>query len=154
MMKFPPFFLTFLPEYSKISPNLGKFCPLSLTMIFWKFLMKTEILNKNFWEKNVMHQGNNEILWQNKYTPLQFCDRINIHPWLPGSFSGRDSSPRPHLGPEPRNLISLAIFMMEQATTLQAPDTSTMASWLARASNLLGAVTKGRPVRSDTLAAT
>ena len=72
----------------------------------------------------------------------------------PGSFSGRLSSPRPHLGPEPRNLMSLAIFMREQATTLHAPLTSTMASWEARASNLLGAVTKGRPVSSDTLAAT
>ena len=51
-------------------------------------------------------------------------------------------------------LMSLAIFMMEQATTLHAPLTSTMASWEASASNLLGAVTKGRPVSSDTLEAT
>ena len=50
--------------------------------------------------------------------------------------------------------MSLAIFMMEQATTLHAPLTSTMASWEASASNLLGAVTKGRPVSSDTLEAT
>ncbi len=72
----------------------------------------------------------------------------------PGSFSGRDSSPRPQRGPEARNLRSLAIFMSEHAMTLSAPDTSTMASWAARASNLLGAVTKGRPVREDTLEAT
>ena len=69
---------------------------------------------------------------------------------LPGSFSGREISPSPHLGPEARNLRSLAIFMMEQATVLRAPETSTMASWAANASNLLGAVTKGRPVRSET----
>ena len=29
---------------------------------------------------------------------------------LPGSFSGKESSPRPHLGPEPRNRMSLAIL--------------------------------------------
>jgi len=28
---------------------------------------------------------------------------------LPGSFSGRDNSPKPHLGPLPRNLMSFAI---------------------------------------------
>ena len=73
---------------------------------------------------------------------------------LPGSFSGSESSPRPHRGPEAKNLRSLAIFIMEQAMTLRAPETSTMASWAAKASNLLGAVSKGKPVISDTLAAT
>ena len=48
----------------------------------------------------------------------------------------------------------MAIFMMEHAITLRAPETSTMASWAASASNLLGAVTKGRPVMSETLEAT
>ncbi len=73
---------------------------------------------------------------------------------LPGSFSGRDNSPRPQRGPEPKNLRSLAIFMIEQEMTLRAPDTSTMASWAARASNLLGAVTKGNPVITAHFAAT
>merc|ERR1712008_46303 len=73
---------------------------------------------------------------------------------LPGSFSGRDNSPRPHRGPEAKNLRSLAIFIMEQDMTLRAPETSTIASWAAKASNLLGAVTNGNPVISDTLAAT
>ena len=41
---------------------------------------------------------------------------------LPGSFSGSDSSPSPHLGPEARNRKSLAIFMMEQAITFNAPE--------------------------------
>ena len=30
----------------------------------------------------------------------------------PGSFSGNDNSPSPLLGPEPRNLISLAIYFL------------------------------------------
>ena len=40
---------------------------------------------------------------------------------LPGSFSGKESSPRPLLGPDPRNLISLAIFIREAAQVLKAP---------------------------------
>ena len=54
---------------------------------------------------------------------------------LPGSFSGKLSSPRPHRGPEPRYRISLAIFINETAITLRAPWASTNASWEARASN-------------------
>ena len=46
----------------------------------------------------------------------------------PGSFSGKDNSPRPLLGPDPRNLISLAIFMIEQATVFKLPCNSTKAS--------------------------
>jgi hypothetical protein len=59
---------------------------------------------------------------------------------LPGSFSGKDNSPRPHLGPEPRNRISLAIFIKLQAMTFRAPCNSIIASWAANASNLLGAL--------------
>lgn len=44
--------------------------------------------------------------------------------------------------------MSLPIFMSEAATVLSAPEASTSASWAARASNLLGAVTKGRFVSS------
>ena len=47
---------------------------------------------------------------------------------LPGSFSGKDNSPRPHRGPEAKNRISLAIFITEQAITFKAPETSTRAS--------------------------
>ena len=65
---------------------------------------------------------------------------------LPGSFSGRLSSPNPHRGPDPKYLISFAIFMNETARTLSAPEASTMASWAARASNLFGAVWKVSPV--------
>ena len=61
---------------------------------------------------------------------------------LPGSFSGKESSPNPQRGPEPRNLISLAIFIKLQATTLSVPWSSTIASCAARASNLLGALKK------------
>jgi hypothetical protein len=39
----------------------------------------------------------------------------------PGSFSGREISPRPHLGPDPRNLISLAIFIKDTAKVFKAP---------------------------------
>ena len=42
---------------------------------------------------------------------------------LPGSFSGNEISPRPHLGPEPKNLRSLAIFIKETAITFKAPET-------------------------------
>lgn len=68
----------------------------------------------------------------------------------PGSFSGSESSPKPQRGPDARNLMSLAIFMMEHASTFNAPETSTIASCAASASNLLGAVTNGRPVSSET----
>uniref|UniRef100_A0A1B0C9J3 Mos1 transposase HTH domain-containing protein n=1 Tax=Lutzomyia longipalpis TaxID=7200 RepID=A0A1B0C9J3_LUTLO len=72
---------------------------------------------------------------------------------LPGSFSGSISSPRPQRGPEPRKRISLAIFMILVAIVLRHPDTSTMASLAARASNLFGAETKGSLVSSAILAA-
>lgn len=39
----------------------------------------------------------------------------------PGSFSGRESSPNPHLGPEPKNLISFAIFIRETAREFIEP---------------------------------
>ena len=64
---------------------------------------------------------------------------------LPGSFSGRMSSPRPQRGPEPRRRRSLAIFIRLHATVFNAPLTWTSASLLASASNLLGAVTNGNP---------
>lgn len=59
---------------------------------------------------------------------------------LPGSFSGNSNSPRPLRGPDPRNLISLAIFMSEQAIVFKVPENSTKASLHYRASNLFGAV--------------
>lgn len=70
---------------------------------------------------------------------------------LPGSFSGKISSPRPERGPEPRNRISFAIFIRLQAVVFMAPLSSTKASWAARASNLFGAVTKGKPGKKDNL---
>ena len=63
---------------------------------------------------------------------------------LPGSFSGKLSSPRPHLGPEPRNLKSLAILKTLTAAVFMLPENSTIGSSAARASNLLFAVLKGR----------
>jgi hypothetical protein len=39
----------------------------------------------------------------------------------PGSFSGKLSSPSPDRGPDPKNLISLAIFIIEQATVFSDP---------------------------------
>ena len=53
----------------------------------------------------------------------------------PGSFSGRFNSPRPHRGPDPRYLISFAIFINETARVFKAPEASTIASCAARASN-------------------
>lgn len=59
---------------------------------------------------------------------------------LPGSFSGKRSSPRPHLGPDPKKRISLAIFITLHATTFNDPLISTIASCAANASNLFGAL--------------
>jgi hypothetical protein len=64
----------------------------------------------------------------------------------PGSFSGKDNSPKPDLGPLPKNLISLAIFIKEQAIVFKVPENSTIASLVYKASNLLGAVTNLCPV--------
>jgi len=71
----------------------------------------------------------------------------------PGSFSGRAISPRPERGPEPRKRISLAILNRETATELRAPWASTSASLVARASNLLGAVTNFSLVKAATSSA-
>ena len=60
----------------------------------------------------------------------------------------------PQRGPDPSHLISLAIFMSEQARVFNAPLASTTASCAASDSNLLGAVTKARPVSSAILSAT
>ncbi len=65
---------------------------------------------------------------------------------LPGSFSGKEISPSPHLGPLHNNLVSLAIVLRLHAMTFRAPDISTRESCPARDSNLLGAETKGREV--------
>lgn len=60
----------------------------------------------------------------------------------PGSFSGKDNSPKPDLGPDPKNLISLAILCKEVATVFKAPEKKIIASLAAKDSNLLGAVVK------------
>lgn len=65
---------------------------------------------------------------------------------LPGSFSGRDNSPNPLRGPDANNLISFAIFLQETAIVFNEPWNSTKASWQAKASNLLGAVSNYNPV--------
>lgn len=67
----------------------------------------------------------------------------------PGSFSGNESSPRPHRGPDAKNRMSLAIFMRLVATVFKEPDIWTRASWQASASNLFGAVTNGNPIESQ-----
>lgn len=40
---------------------------------------------------------------------------------LPGSFSGRINSPKPHRGPEARKRRSLPIFIKLHAITFKAP---------------------------------
>jgi hypothetical protein len=72
----------------------------------------------------------------------------------PGSFSGRESSPRPDLGPEPKNLISFAILFKETARVFNAPCKKTRASLEASDSNLLGAVTNLKPVSFERFSAT
>ncbi len=71
----------------------------------------------------------------------------------PGSFSGSSNSPKPVRGPEPNSLMSLAILNSDTATVLSAPCANTRASWLASASNLFSALTKGSLVISAILAA-
>ena len=65
---------------------------------------------------------------------------------LPGSFSGIFISPIPLRGPELNIRMSFAILKQLMAVRLMAPCNSTIASWAARASNLLGAVTNGKAV--------
>src|SRR5581483_1624312 len=72
----------------------------------------------------------------------------------PGSFSGILSSPRPARGPEASQRTSLAIFMSEAARVFSAPWAKTRASCAASASNLFGALTKGRLVISAIFLAT
>src|SRR6185503_206870 len=72
---------------------------------------------------------------------------------LPGSFSGMLISPRPALGPLASQRTSLAILLRLAAVVLRAPWAKTRASWPARASNLLGALEKGAPVRAAILPA-
>ncbi len=72
----------------------------------------------------------------------------------PGSLAGSTISPIPQRGPEPSRRMSLPIFIRLAASTLSAPEASTIASWALRASNLSSAVSNGRPVSSAILAAT
>ena len=58
------------------------------------------------------------IVIDSHYVGLTFPGMIEE----PGSFSGSESSPRPQRGPEPRNLMSLAIFIRVTARVLRAPD--------------------------------
>ena len=64
----------------------------------------------------------------------------------PGSFAGKISSPMPQRGPDPNHLISLAIFINEQAKVFRVPLHITTASCAAKAANLLSAETKGKSV--------
>jgi hypothetical protein len=72
----------------------------------------------------------------------------------PGSFSGRDNSPSPLLGPDPKNLISFAIFMRDTARVFRDPLKWTKASLQARDSNLFEAGLKSNPVSFFKLSAT
>ena len=72
----------------------------------------------------------------------------------PGSFSGMVISPRPSLGPEASQRMSLAIFIRSAARAFRAPWAKTSSDLEVRAWNLLGAVTKFLPVSSDSAAAT
>ena len=72
----------------------------------------------------------------------------------PGSFSGNESSPRPERGPDPKKRMSLAILNRLAAAVLIAPWLNTMASWAARASNLLGAEVNFMPVIAEIRSAT
>ena len=61
----------------------------------------------------------------------------------PGSFEGRISSPYPALGPEPKNLMSFAIFIKHTAVVFKVPEKFTISSCAAKAANLFVAGLKG-----------
>ena len=65
---------------------------------------------------------------------------------LPGSFSGIVISPNPERGPLASQRTSLAILINAAASVFSAPCRLTSASAAAMASNLFGAVTKGRSI--------
>ena len=46
----------------------------------------------------------------------------------PGSLDGNINSPYPALGPEPKNLMSLAIFIRQTAVVLSVPEKFTISS--------------------------
>lgn len=66
---------------------------------------------------------------------------------------GSDVASLSLVGPQAKGLHTKTTFIREQATVLRAPLASTMESCPARASNLFGAVTKGRPVSAAIRAA-
>ena len=61
----------------------------------------------------------------------------------PGSLAGKINSPYPALGPEPKNLISLAIFIKHTAVVFNVPEKFTISSWAANAANLFLVGLKG-----------
>ena len=54
----------------------------------------------------------------------------------PASFSGNINSEYPALGPDPRNRISLAIFIKQTAVVFKVPEKFTIGSCEANAANL------------------
>ena len=64
----------------------------------------------------------------------------------PGSFEGKINSPYPALGPDPKNLISFAIFIKQTAVVFNVPEKLTISSWAASAANLLVAGLNGNLV--------
>ena len=64
----------------------------------------------------------------------------------PGSFAGKIISPYPALGPDPRNLISFAIFIRLTAAVFNVPEKFTISSWAAKAANLFLVGLKGNLV--------
>ncbi len=72
----------------------------------------------------------------------------------PGSFSGITSSAKPARGPKDIRRISLPILYSETAKVRKVPESCTKASCAPWTVNLLGAVTKGKPVRLAISAAT
>ena len=96
------------------------------------------------------------ITWQAAMVSASHCVGFTLPGMieLPGSFSGMVISPMPQRGPLAIQRTSLAIFMSAAASVFSAPCACTIASWVASASNLLGAVTKAQPVSRASSSAT
>ena len=94
--------------------------------------------------------------WQHSMVSASLCVGLTLPGMIdePGSFSGMLISPMPLRGPLASQRTSLAIFIRLAASVLSAPCACTSASAAAIASNLLGAVTNGRPVSRASSAAT
>src|SRR3546814_222234 len=127
--------------------------------VMWLYLMYFFFKQKTAYEMRISDWSSDvcssDLTWAATIVSISHCVGLTLPGMieLPGSFSGSLSSPRPQRGPEPIRRISLAILVSDTASVLSAADRWTRTSFEARASTLLPALSKGRPVSFATSAA-